>query len=99
MQACVGQKALSDVKISVRVKYLSAVRDRTNRKEDILMLPVGATLRDVVAWLAAERDLLWPDPQVMATLNGRGWGQLEHGLDTRLTDDDVICFFPLISGG
>ncbi len=85
--------------LAVRVRYLSALRDRVARREDSVALADGATLQDLVAWLARERELALPDAQVMATLNGRGWGQLDRGLDTTLADGDDVSLFPVISGG
>lgn len=85
--------------LTVRIRYLSALRDLTGRREDILHLDDHATLADLVAWLDKTYRLRLPSPGVMATLNGRGWGQLERGPDTALAEDDEVCLFPVTSGG
>jgi molybdopterin converting factor small subunit len=89
----------TDVGVRVHVRYLSALRDWAGRRDDLLALEEGATLADLAAWLRDERGLLLPDAGVMATLNGRGWGQLEQGLATALADGDEVSLFPVISGG
>lgn len=89
----------TEATIKVRLKYLSALRDRTGNRWDDVGFPAGATLQDVVAWLKTRYGLTLPDPHVMATLNGRGWEQLPARLSTEIAEGDVICLFPPISGG
>lgn len=50
-------------------------------------------------WINEHYPLSLPSPQVIATLNGRGWGQYMSKLHTLLEDGDEICFLPNISGG
>jgi len=83
----------------VRVRYLSALRDRAGRREEAVELPAGARLRELASWLAERRGLSLPDPALMATLNGRGWGQLPGGLEQALADGDEVALFPLVGGG
>jgi MoaD family protein len=85
--------------LTVRVKYLSAIRDRTGRRQDELELPPGSTLAAVAEWLARTHSLVVPGPQLLATLNGRGWPQLADGLATPLSPGDEVAIFPLVSGG
>ena len=83
----------------VQIKYLAALRDRTGRKREEVSFPSGATLRDVAEWLNQHYALSLPDPQVMATLNGRGWEQFPLKLSTEIREGDIISLFPPIAGG
>lgn len=85
--------------LTVHLRYLSAVRDRTGRRSDELTLPVGSTLGSVASWLAATYALEVPGPSLMSTLNGRGWSQVPKGLAAELHDGDEIALFPMLSGG
>ncbi len=85
--------------IVVRVRYLSAMRDRAGLREEAVELPAGSRLAALASWLGEKRGLALPDPLVMATLNGRGWGQQERGMDTPLTDGDEVALFPVVGGG
>ena len=92
-----GQTA--DAAITVHLRYLSAVREKTGRRADELALPAASTLAAVAAWLAATYALEVPGPSLMATLNGRGWSQYAQGLGVELHDGDEIALFPMLSGG
>jgi MoaD family protein len=83
----------------VQIKYLAALRDRTGRKREEVSFPSGATLRDVAEWLNQHYALSLPNPQVMATLNGRGWEQFPLKLSTEVKEGDIISLFPPIAGG
>jgi MoaD family protein len=83
----------------VQIKYLAALRDRTGRKREEVGFPSGATLRDVAEWLNQHYALSLPNPQVMATLNGRGWEQFPLKLSTEIKEGDIISLFPPIAGG
>jgi len=83
----------------VQIKYLAALRDRTGRKRQEVSFPSGATLRDVAEWLNQHYALSLPNPQVMATLNGRGWEQFPLRLSTEIKEGDIISLFPPIAGG
>jgi MoaD family protein len=85
--------------VQVQIKYLAALRDRTGRRQEEFSFPPGATLQDVAEWLNQRYPLSLPDPQVMATLNGRGWEQFPSKLSTEIKEGDVICLFPPIAGG
>ena len=83
----------------MRVRYLSALRDRAGLREEPVELAAGSRLRELADWLALTRALKLPDPLVMATLNGRGWGQYAEGMDKPLADGDEIALFPVVGGG
>jgi molybdopterin converting factor small subunit len=85
--------------LTVRIKYLSALRDTTHKRLDEIALPVGSRLSEVAAWLDRTYGLAVPGPKLLSTLNGRGWVQLPDKLATLLTDGDEIAIFPLVSGG
>jgi molybdopterin converting factor small subunit len=85
--------------LKIRVRYLSAMRDRAGRREEAVELPAGSRLAELASWLADKRSLALPDPLVMATLNGRGWGQYPEGLDKTLAGGDEVALFPVVGGG
>jgi molybdopterin converting factor small subunit len=85
--------------VELTVKYLLSVRDTTGRREEQLSLPEGSTLQDLSELLQKRYGLTVPSRQIMATLNGRGWSQFPQGTATRLTQNDVVCMFPPVSGG
>jgi MoaD family protein len=88
-----------ETNVKVQIKYLAALRDRTGRRQEEVSFPPGATLQDVAGWLNAQYDLSLPSPQVMATLNGKGWHQFPSKLSTKIKKGDIICLFPPIAGG
>ncbi|MDP7417751.1 MAG: MoaD/ThiS family protein, partial [Desulfobacterales bacterium] len=59
----------------------------------------GANLGDVEAWLKTRYSFSLLDPQIMLTLNGKGWNQYPQKLSTELTEGDLILILPVISGG
>lgn len=85
--------------VKVQIKYLSAIRDRTGCREEEVRFPSGTTLQDVAAWLNKRYGFSLPDPQVIATLNGRGWEQYPLKLSTPVQEGDVILLFSPIAGG
>ena len=85
--------------MTIHLRYLSAVREKTGRRADELSLPSGSTLAAVASWLAATYSLEVPGASLMATLNGRGWSQYAQGLGVELHDGDEIALFPMLSGG
>jgi molybdopterin converting factor small subunit len=90
---------MSGAEITVRVRYLSAVREQTGKRADELRLPPESTLANVSAWLLKTYAISLPGPDLMSTLNGRGWSQAPGSLSTQLHDGDEISLFPLLSGG
>ncbi len=84
---------------SVRIKYLSALRDRTGKRADDITLPAGSKLEAVAQWLKRTYGLEVPGPTLLSTLNGRGWTQLPEKLATQLAAGDEVALFPLVSGG
>lgn len=85
--------------VNIHVKYLSAIRDKVGHRDETASFPQGTTLQDLQTWLNNLYSLSVPDPRIMLTLNDKGWGQLPEDLSTELKDGDVICIFPIISGG
>ena len=85
--------------VTVRIRYLSAIREKTGKRLDELDLPQGSTLTSVADWLKLTYGIAVPDPSLMSTLNGYGWNQVPQGLATELKEGDEIALFPLLSGG
>ena len=85
--------------VRVTIRYLSAVREKTSRRQDVLDLPSGSRLSTVAEWLKASYGLTVPGPSLMSTINGYGWNQVPQGLATELHGGDEIALFPLLSGG
>jgi molybdopterin converting factor small subunit len=85
--------------INIRFKYLSSVRDKIGRQGEAIRFSKGANLGDVEAWLKTRYSLSLQDPQIMLTLNGKGWNQHPRKLSTELTEGDIILILPVISGG
>jgi molybdopterin converting factor small subunit len=75
------------------------MRDRAGLREEAVELPAGSRLAELASWLGEQRGLKLPDPLVMATLNGRGWGQYPEGLEKTLADGDEVALFPVVGGG
>ena len=85
--------------VTVRIRYLSAIREKTGKRLDELDLRRGSTLMEVAGWLKQTYGIAVPDPSLMSTLNGSGWNQVPQGLATELQEGDEIALFPLLSGG
>ncbi len=85
--------------IRVRIRYLSAIREKTEKRQDELSVPVGTTLSWVAGWLKEKYELDVPGPALMSTINGYGWNQVPGGLSAELREGDEIALFPLLSGG
>jgi molybdopterin converting factor small subunit len=90
---------MTEETVTVRIRYLSGLRDATGIRAEEVAFPAGTCLRGVSQWLAQRYDITAPGPSVMSTLNGRGWSQTPQALETRLRDGDEIALFPLLSGG
>ncbi|HJO62201.1 MAG TPA: MoaD/ThiS family protein [Desulfobacterales bacterium] len=85
--------------INIRFKYLSTIRDKIGCQGEIVRFSGGANLGDVEAWLKTRYSFSLLDPQIMLTLNGKGWNQYPQKLSTELTEGDLILILPVISGG
>jgi molybdopterin converting factor small subunit len=85
--------------LTIQVRYLSALRDQAGRREEAVELPEGSRLAELADWLALRRGVRLPDPQTMATLNGRGWTQLPEGMERTLAPGDQVALFPVVGGG
>ncbi len=88
-----------DDNINIQIKYLSAIRDKVGHGEDYASFPRNSKLLNVKHWLNERYSLSLPNPEVIVTLNGKGWNQMPLKLSTGIKQGDVICIFPIISGG
>ena len=90
----------------MRVKFFAYLRDYTGCSET--ELPAVPTLRDLTRLLAERygaklRDIMLTakgelGPDIIIMINGRHVVHLA-GLDTALTDDDLVQIFPKVAGG
>ncbi len=85
--------------ITVTVRYLSILRDKTGVRQEEVSLPEGSVLGDVAALVHRRYGIKVPDPLVMFVLNGRGWKQYPNRLETLLKSSDTILLLPPVSGG
>jgi len=85
--------------MNILVKYLVTIKEKTGLKEEIIQLPDGSVLNDLVNQLNKKYSFDLPSSSIMVILNGKGWGQLRKGLDTAMKEGDMVCLFPPISGG
>ena len=90
---------MAEETVTVRIRYLSGLRDATGLPAEEAAFTAGTRLRDVSRWLLQKYNITAPGPGVMSTLNGRGWSQTPQALETRLCEGDEIALFPLLSGG
>jgi len=89
----------NSAEVRVRMKYLVTLKEQTGIEDEQIVLPADATLEDVADWLKQRYGVSASDPQVMATLNSKGWDQYPAKLATKLNDGDLVMLFPLLSGG
>jgi molybdopterin synthase sulfur carrier subunit len=88
----------------VTIRYFGPFRDLTKTAEE--EVPGGQTVRDLLALLEARYGETFspsekPVPvagRLILLVNGRHVQHLD-GLDTYLSDQDVLSVFPLIGGG
>ena len=85
--------------MSVTIRYLSALRDNTGTGQEEVSLPEGSRLGDAAGYVHRKYGIRVPDPNVMFILNGKGWNQYSGGLETPLTEGDIILILPPVSGG
>ena len=90
---------MTTAEVTVRIRYLSALRDTTHIRMEEVRFPASTRLRDISGWLERKYSITAPGPAVMGTLNGRGWTQIPQSLETELQNGDEIALFPLLSGG
>jgi molybdopterin converting factor small subunit len=86
-------------KVTVTVKYLSVLRDRTGLRHEAVALPAGSRLDDLARWLEERHGFVYGDRQLMFILNGRGWAQHPRGLETPLAEGDTVLLSMPVSGG
>jgi MoaD family protein len=85
--------------VTVTIRYLSLLRDRTGVREEAFRGEEGIRLRDVARYLRERYGFSPDDRTIMFTLNGKGWSQHPAGLDTPLEEGDRVLLFPPVSGG
>ena len=90
---------MAEKSITVQVKYLVTLADRTGRRAEDVPLEEDSTLKDLAVWLRREREIKLPDPSILTVLNGKGWDQYPDELHTRLNQGDTILLLPPIAGG
>jgi len=79
----------------VRVRYFAMQRQQLGRREEVLELPVGATIGEAWQRLVAANDVLAPASGfVRFARNGR-----YAGTDEPLADDDELALIPPVAGG
>jgi MoaD family protein len=86
-------------RFTVLVKYLSALRDKTGKKEEKLELSEGSSLHDIASRLREKYGISLPDPKILLVLNGKGYNQYPGKLKTELKGGDTILLLPPVSGG
>lgn len=85
--------------VSVNVKYLSALRDRTGLRGEVIDLPAGSALEDLVRLLRERHGIDCTDRRLMFVVNGRGWRQYPRELRTPVQEGDTVLLMPPVSGG
>ena len=85
--------------MTVTVKYLSVLRDKTGLRQESASFPAGSRLADLARWLEERHGFEYGDRRLMFILNGRGWGQYPQGLETPLSDGDTVLLSTPVSGG
>ena len=85
--------------MTIQIKYMVSLRDRTGISREEGNFPQGSTLEHVAEWLNSRYEFSLPDPKIMTILNGKGWDQYPLKWATEIQEGDVICLFPPISGG
>ena len=89
----------ADSEVTITIKYLVNLSEKAGRRKEEVGFPGGSTLHDVARFLNETRDIVLPNPRVMAVLNGRGWDQHPDKWDTTVSNGDTVLLFPPISGG
>ena len=92
----------------VRVSFYVAVGDLAAIPEETVELPASADIRRLLEYLGEEHGSALTDrvlqsdgriwPAVAIILNGSNVS-LYQGLDTQLTDGDVVSVLPVVAGG
>jgi molybdopterin synthase sulfur carrier subunit len=91
----------------VKVRYLATLYDLLGVMKEVVEVPQGATVRDLVKIIderregRLSREILDGDrlkDQYNILVNGRAVDYLA-GLDTRLNEGDEVVFMPPVGGG
>jgi len=92
----------------MNVNFYATLRRFTGRKSVEFSLPDGATVQrlldavldrfpDMAGYLLDDRGRLYPHVHIF--INGRDAPYLDRALETPLTQDDAVDFFPAVGGG
>lgn len=93
--------------MNIRVRYLATLFDLMGTMRDVVEVPEGATVRDLIRAIDRKhngrlsREILDGDKlkdEYNILVNGRAIDYLA-GLDTRLKDNDEVVFMPPVGGG
>ncbi|MHC4972044.1 MAG: ubiquitin-like small modifier protein 1 [Planctomycetota bacterium] len=92
----------------MNVNFYATLRQVTGRKSVEFALPAGATVQvlldavlerfpEMTAYLLDDQGRLYPHVHIF--INGRDAPYLDRALETPLTQDDAVDFFPAVGGG
>lgn len=88
--------------MKVLVKVFAVLRDELGWREKVVELGEGSNIKDLLDHLPELRKIVLSDGDIHENyrvfLNGRFIGFLE-GLNSRLSDGDVVSIFPAMAGG
>ncbi|MHC4164656.1 MAG: ubiquitin-like small modifier protein 1 [Planctomycetota bacterium] len=90
------------------VNFYATLRQVTGRKSVEFSLPAGATVQllldavlerfpDMASYLLDDQGRLYAHVHIF--INGRDAPYLDSALETPLTKDDAVDFFPAVGGG
>ena len=92
----------------MNVNFYATLRQFTGRKSVEFPLPAGTTVQllldavlerfpDMTSYLLDDQGRLYPHVHIF--INGRDAPYLDRALETPLSKDDAIDFFPAVGGG
>lgn len=96
--------------MKIRVKGFFSIKNAMDKKGEIEMEVDNLTIREVLAELSHRYGKKFKDevfdlqtneviPQNQILINGRHYRYLADGLDTKLSEGDMLAIFPLVAGG
>jgi len=81
--------------VRVKVEYFASMRDKLGVKEEIMELPDGSSVEDLIERV---KERLGESFEGRVLVNGKSVESLK-GFKTELKDGDVVSLFPPIAGG
>jgi len=88
--------------MKVLVKLFAVLRNELGWKERVVEVRDGSTVRDLLDMFPELKDMVLVEGKLHEDyrifLNGRYIGFLD-GLDSKLSDGDVVAIFPAMAGG